>query len=335
MVTQTASQLSLFEESPVVPAGPMVHLGSLTWSHARRSTLERCCLQYYFDYFGANKRTAKADPAKEELHLLKSVASRHERTGWILHLVIAWYLRESQRGAGPDVERLTRWARQLFESDRTYSRLHPDGGDVDSATKYPAALLREYHYRHPDAEQLCDEAEERLITAVHSFATDPLYAQFRVGGSSPEALIEHAIKLPAGLLPCKVDGRIDLAYGDPGSATIVDWKLGDASGVGDESLQLAVYALWAVTCFGCDPASLRICRVHFGSHEIADFHFDAGVLADAQARITQDAMRMAAMEGYGRAGVAEAFTPCALPGVCNGCRYQRACPAGKEFINHA
>src|SRR5712692_7966026 len=127
---------------------------SIAWSYSRRSTLERCALRYYFEYFGANRRTAKAETAKEELHLLKSLSNRHERTGTILHLAIAWYLRQAQRGQAPSVERLVGWGQRLFDADRAYSRRNPDGGRLDEHTKFPPILLREYHYQQADAEQL-------------------------------------------------------------------------------------------------------------------------------------------------------------------------------------
>lgn len=314
-------------------ATPRNKLDSITWSYSRRSTLERCSLQYYFQYFGSNKRTAIVEPIKEELRFLKALSNRHERTGAILHIVVAWSLREAQRGTPRDSGRIEAWARQIFAEDRRYSREYPDGGGRDRRSKFPPVLLREHHYRLPDAEALCDEAEARLVGALRAFAEHPSLTSLRLAGATPGALVERRFSMKPGELPCGVGGQIDLAFQYGGSPTVVDWKLGEGDGTGDDSLQMAAYALWAVEHFGCGPSSLRICKAHLSSAEVIDFHVDAGMLAAARARITQDAIRMAAVQAYGKAGIEEAFTPCALPLVCKGCAFQRVCPEGVKFLH--
>jgi hypothetical protein len=331
--TAVDGQLTLFEVGPPPVAARTAGLESVTWSYSRRSTLERCALRYYFEYFGASKRTAKSEPAKDELRLLKRLASRHERGGAILHLAIAWYLREAQRGRAPSVERLVGWARHLFDMDRTYSRRDPDGREPDESAKYPPVLLREYHYRQADAEQLCDDAEARLCETLFAFVTDARYGALRLAGTQPGALIEHPFKLVGAQLPCRVDGKLDFACVSGERVTIIDWKLGGADGTGDDSLQLAAYALWAIGHFGCDPSMLRVCKVHLSSGEVVDFRADVAVLTDARARIVQDAVRMAAVQAYGEAAISEAFTPCGQPAICGGCPFQRVCPVGRQFID--
>jgi hypothetical protein len=130
-----------------------------------------------------------------------------------------------------------------------------------------------------------------------------------------------------------VDGIIDLAYQDEqGSVTVVDWKMGAGDGTGDNSLQLAIYALWAIEHFGCQPASLRVCKAHLGSGEVIDFHIDSDVLAAARARVAQDVRRMAAMHVYGEDAIAEAFTPCLQPLVCNQCPFAKLCWGEGELV---
>jgi hypothetical protein len=331
MLSAVCDQLPLFDDEPPTCAHS-ANLGSVSWSYSRRSTLDRCALQYYFEYFGSNKRTAKTDPAKIELSLLKRVDSRHERTGVILHTAISWYLRETQRGTPPSVERLVEWARRLFQADREYSRQNPDGGGLDKSVRFPPVLLREYHYRLADVEQLCDEVEARLVGALQNFATNKQYREFREAGGWPETLIEYPIRLKRGDLPCRVEGKVDLAYGSAASVTLVDWKLGLGDGAGVDSLQLAVYALWATDHFRCAPESIRICKVHLTSGEIVDFRVDDALLAAARARIVQDALLMNAVRPYGEFGATEAFSPCEQPAVCNNCRFQRVCPTGRNHI---
>lgn len=297
-------------------------LAKIAWSYSRRSTLEQCTRRYYYEYFGANKLLARQEPDKERLHRLKGVQNRFERAGFILHLAVGTYLRRSREGEVWDADRLTNWARGMFRSDREYSAAHPEG-DVVVPVKFPPVLLLEYHNRVPNASDLCAEAEERLSQALRSFATDERWDEFRLAGTAPAALVERRLRVTS--LPCRVEGRLDLAYPSLEGAIVVDWKLGVGDGNGDDSLQLAVYALWATGHFGCSPEALRICKAHLGSGEIVYFRADDSVLAAARARIVQDAERMVALQDYGRDGVVAAFTPCLQPGVCRHCSFCRVC----------
>jgi hypothetical protein len=327
-------QLEMFATDEVAHHAPPLRerLGTITWSHSRRSTLERCARLYYYTYYGANRRTAKNVIDKEELHFLKGVATRHERAGSILHLAISWYLRETQKGTEPSLERLLGWARRLFEADRAFSRAHPDGATPDPAVRYPPVLLRELHYRDPQAEALCDETEDRMTAALTAFALDDTFAPFRLAAAESGASIETSMRLVAQL-PCRVEGKVDFAFRDNRGVTVVDWKMGSSDGSGDDSLQLAVYALWAVEHFACKPDDLRVCKAQLGSRDVVDFRADLPVLRAARALIAQDAERMVTLHEYGQAGVVEAFSPCLKPAVCNGCRFQRACPEGSQLAD--
>jgi hypothetical protein len=228
-----------------------------------------------------------------------------------------------------DADRAEGWARRIFADDQAYSRDNPDGGNRPDVA-FPPVLLQEYHLRLPDADALCAEATERLATGLRSFLTDERYRPFRVAGSRAGALIEEHISLHD--FPCRIDGRVDLAYQHGESVTVVDWKLGVKDGTGDDSLQLAVYALWAIDRFDCSPEHLRICKVHLGSGDIIDFRVDRQVLAAARARIIQDAERMAVLHDYGQSATSDAFTPCMQPAVCKLCPFATVCPTGRGFI---
>jgi hypothetical protein len=327
MSRHAAHQLPLFseEEWTAVPQAPNAAIAGITWSHSRRSTLEQCPRKYYYEYYGAAKRTALAEPHKDEIRWLKDLQNRHERAGSILHLVIATSLRQARAGNTWDPARLESWGRQLLRADRLYSRVNPDGGNLPDV-KYPPVLLREYHYRERHADALLAEAEERLAGALRSFATSERYRTFRGAGASAGALVEHHFTLHG--LPCRVEGVIDLAFDDGQGVTVVDWKSGAGDGTGDDSLQLAAYALWAAECFDYSPASIRVCKVYLATGDIAYFDVTDTVLAAARTRIVQDAERMVAVQDYGAAAMADAFTPCAYPAVCALCPFARVCPVG-------
>lgn len=296
----------------------------IMWSYSRRSVLEQCLRRYYNDHYGSSNDTFYKDPDSGELRFLKEVQTRHERTGEILHLLIKSYFRAAQRGDIWGVEKLLESARWMFRADVTYSRSYPDG-EMAAMSEHQPVLLHEYHYRQPDADALCVEAEARLLEALQAFATEDVYEEFRVSVGRKETLIEHWFTLEG--LPCKVRGVVDLAFGTEGRATVVDWKIGTDDHGGADSLQLATYGLWAVGQFRASPAAVRICKAYLGSREVRDYQVDEHLLARARARIIQDAQRIAALHEYGQARVAKVFTPCMRPAVCQLCPYKRKCYA--------
>lgn len=303
---------------------------SIVWSYSRRSVFEQCLRRYYYTYYGAAVRTAKSDTDNPELRRLKALTNRFERSGELLHLGIARYLRAAQENTPMNAVRLTEWLRSVLRRDIEYSSRDPEGLHVPEG-KYPPKLLREYHYHQQDAKHLLAEAEDRLADAVYVFATHPALEPFRLAGSASNALIEHHLRLPT--LALRIDGRLDLAYRDGGRVTVVDWKLGAADGGGEESLQLAVYALWAVDHFSVTSDHVRICKAHLTGPDVADFAVSDRTLALARIRILQDVERMQAMERYGHDGVVEAFTASAYPKVCALCPFQRICPEGGKYLH--
>jgi hypothetical protein len=275
-------------------------------------------------------RVAKREPRKDTLRQLKSLQTRHKRAGNILHTSIGAFLHRNQEGKVWLGDSLIAWARNIFRADVEYSCSHPDGDEIPEGS-FPPSLLAEFHYRDPDAQEMCAEVEEKLVHSLASFVSDPDFDDFRTQASRPEALIERPFRI-RDLLPCRVEGKIDLAYPMDTSVTIVDWKLGVEDGIGDDSLQLATYALWAIHYYHCSPESVRIFKAHLGSHSIVAFESSESLLAAARARIAQDVEQMLTLDRYGREGIAEAFTPCLRPRVCRSCVYRKVCLESKEAI---
>jgi len=332
---RVSTQLSLFDPPPAIE-NISHHLRSddiakISWSYSRRGLLEQCTRRYYYQYFGASKRVAKDEKNKESLQILKGLQNRYERTGQILHLAIGTYLRNAQKNSPWNPDRLISWAKDIFNKDISYSQSDPDGSHPHEG-RYPPTLLSEFYNRDPEAIPKCQQAEEKLIEALNSFTKEPLYLSFRTNGIASTAIIEKPFKL-SGFLPCRIDGRIDLAYFSDETITIVDWKMGTENGSGDESLQLAAYALWANKSYDYSPESMRICKVHLGSRTIVDFKCNEAVLTTARVRIIQDAERMNFLQKYGEAAIIDAFTPCAQPGVCKLCPFLKICPEGRESLN--
>jgi hypothetical protein len=169
-----------------------------------------------------------------------------------------------------------------------------------------------------------------LLEAAQAFLSVLIFAPFREAGMRPGALIEQPLSLTK--FPCKIGGRLDLAYVEDGQVTIVDWKSGGNEGSGTESLQLAVYALWAQSRYQVAPEAIHVHRALLREAAVETFPVTTHLLEQARVRILQDAERMALVQSYGEAGRAEAFTPCGQVRVCRLCPFQRVCPEGSKLL---
>ena len=305
-------------------------IANVTWSYSKRSLFERCQRRYYYEYYGSSAALEGVDPQHATLRRLKALEGRHERVGTLLHRGIATHLHRAQVGTPLSADDLVDWLVKIFRQDCAYSRIDPDGAHPPGGP-YPPILLHEYHDRQPDVEHLMAESEQHLREGAHAFLTAPIFAPFREADMRPGALIEQHLRLPG--FPCKVDGRLDLAYTEIGSVSVVDWKSGVNDGDGTDSLQLAAYALWARAHYQVAPDAIHIYKAFLREAEAVTFPVTEHFLDQARARIIQDAERMAQVQHYGETGRVEAFTPCEQIGVCRSCPFQRACPEGSTLLH--
>ncbi len=294
----------------------------MLWSYSRRSLLERCPRAYYYQYYGANRNTARAEPLKERLHFLKSLTNRHLRAGDIVHLVIRTYLNKLKEKDVWEVDRVLNWARQIFQKDYAYSSKYRPT-DPRSRDRFPPALLSEFYYNIDDAESLFRESQTRMLSALRNFIENPTFANFRDGSCDSNALIEKSVSVKSGHFSLR--GKLDLAYSNGDRVAVVDWKIGKSEG-GDDSLQLLSYALGAIKEFDCQPNRIDLYRVHLSDSVIVTFRVSEREVMRAEGRIIQDIERMEAMHRYGKQAVADAFTPCGQPLICKQCSFQEICP---------
>jgi len=299
------------------------------WSYSRRNVLEQCARRYYYEYYALQVAKVGSDPQLETLKKLKALQNRYTRTGNIAHLVIATYMRKAQKGEVWTPQRVVNWARMLFQADLTYSARDPSGLSPPQ-TRFPPVLLQEYFYQQADAADVCRAAEERLRTGLHTFVESVNFAEFRRLGIQSDAELERKISVKDPTF-C-ISGKVDLAYCIDGSVSIVDWKLGEPAGDGDESLQLAAYALWAADYFTVSPDRIHIYKAYLGADTVQQFSVNNRMLSAARARIQQDLERMRIAQNYGQRGIEEAFTACAQPGVCKLCPFHATCPEGSAVV---
>ena len=320
--------LPLFDEESPPQTSLRDRLRKVEWSYSKRNELEQCPRRFYFDYYGAAKRRAKNESQKVLLQGLKQLHNRHERTGQILHLIIAQYFR-GQSADPLDESAMVRWAQKIFAADLEHSRKAGRNLRV-GAGRYPAVQLSEFFHGDAQADELCEAAQEKLFKALQTFAKSKKLSRIRDIRGHSSVRIEKKFKLPA--MACRVAGVVDFAANTQVNPGIVDWKIGTPSGAEDDSLQLAIYALWGATEFGKPPETIRIFKAYLGSDDLQPFRCTTNTLENAKRRIGQDALRLLETIEYGNAGRVKAFTACAQPRVCSLCRYLTACEEGREAV---
>ena len=160
----------------------------IKWSYSRRETFDRCLRQYYYQYYGANQRTAKAEPYKDKLKFLKELSNRHLRIGEIIHIIIRTCLNNLQKGERWSLSYLSDWASSIYQRDLEYSKQFQSVYLPDE-DKYPLVLLSEFYYKYDNAEVLWIESKERLLKALSNFITNPELERFRIGSRSIKTYI--------------------------------------------------------------------------------------------------------------------------------------------------
>lgn len=298
---------------------------TIEWSHSRREILDRCPRAYYYRYYGSNSLTAKSEPLKRDLVLLKQLTNRYARIGDIAHLVIRSYLKNLQKGASWSLDRMQRWAREIFRQDRELSR--SNSGLLREHSDQGPKVLLEFYYGYDNAEELCNESEERLLKALSNFMTNEAFADFRSAATSSSTVIEKHLRYSTA--DVKIRGKVDLAYKYNGQVVICDWKLGSPNPE-DSDLQLLSYALWALGHFHCSATHLILRSAHLESGRVIALPVSSTSLQRAKARIIQDIEKMKQMDNYGLQPIADAFTPCAQPRICELCPFRKYCPLEKQ-----
>jgi hypothetical protein len=329
---RNSHQTSLFDPAEIEAVEPKTgdDLAGVEWSYSRRNLFEQCLRRYYYTYYGANKRAAKDEPDKELLHRLKQMSNRFTRAGDILHLMIKTYLNKAQEGEVWTLDRLTSWARQILSKDIAYSQADPDGLNPQDSS-FPPALLHELHYGWPDTLILYAEAENRLLAALNTFYYSDTFARIRATGSRAGAKVETMVRIKG--LPCRVEGKIDLYYLVGDRIEIIDWKIGAPGADGDDSLQLSAYGLWANNQYGIPANKIEVFKAFLGTDELVRYSISDYEIEASQARILQDAERMALAEKYIERSGSVALTAWPQPKVCKMCPFLQVCREGKECLH--
>lgn len=318
--------MDLFDNTPDRPQTAEKASGPSNWSYSRRSMLDQCPRAYYYQYYGSRKNAAEQEPRTEELRRLKQLSNRYLLAGDILHLVIGKHLEDLREGGGWSLERMKSWARDLFEKSLAVSRSYEHGDPIPDDYHGPSLLL-EYYYSVDNAESLCKDAKERLMTALEHFASGEEMNQLQAGACHENALIEESIHHEASGVT--INGTVDLAYPDSeeegGQIHVVDWKLGGKR-TGNESLQLLTYGMAVAERFDREVDRCLLHRARLACGEVDSYEMTPQKALQARCRILQDMDRMQMLDEHGRGAEREAFPACQNPKVCALCKFQKFCP---------
>ena len=295
------------------------------YSHTKRSVLEKCPLMYFYQYYAAKCKPPVRDPQpllfgddrpdhptlvatdSEAAGRLAKLNSAPQHAGKVLHDLIAQALKH------PD------WQFPWFEKKAREGFL---------TVRDPEASFVEHVNHLPDADQRIHRALDGLLLALRNFFED---AQVHTLIESMRYGEQHLIEYPLGgfrpIRQFSIQGRIDYCAKIGPQVEVIDWKMGRSTG-DEDSLQLAVYGIWALQRFGVEPDSVRVRRVFLGDAKIEQARsLTERRVVRAQARLSQDIEQMAQLHPYGTDGHAEAFTPKPKEKLCEMCKFRTLCPA--------
>jgi hypothetical protein len=267
---------------------------------------------------------ATNDLLKEPLQFYRKLSNSWLLAGILLHAKIRESFQALRSGARLEPEEMVRAIGQRWERVRETSIQFVKGGNLQEVSG--KVLLLEYVFERADADAMWEEAGERLVKALNGFLTLPELEWFRRGGLMPEAAIEQRVKVEGPGF--RMRGQVDLAWSENGRVTVADWKSGGRNS-GDSDLQLLAYALAAKQHFNCGFGDLDLYRVELDSGRAVRQEVNEIEAARARARIVQDTKLMINLVKYGRAGIAEAFTPTGSQRICRLCPYQQVCPGSE------
>lgn len=300
-----------------------------TYSYSKRQVMETCTRKYFYEYYAGAAGTPFDSERKQLVQTCKAMSSVAAEGGKIVHSMIRIFLAKR-----PDwgSSWFIKTAAANFDKNVAYSR-DPSALASQRNQQYPPLLLAEFAYGDEEAELKAATAREQMITCLNRFFRDPTVQAVYNGSVGVPERVEVKI---GGLKIAGygIDGVIDLwaPTGDEG-IEIVDWKTGKV-GISQDSLQLAVYGLWAMAKKSVPVERIVVRKVFLGDARAPTepTRLDAALLRRGKVRIIQDVERMVELDEYGRLGLEGAFTPCANPNVCRHCEFKAVCSTGCSVI---
>jgi CRISPR/Cas system-associated exonuclease Cas4 (RecB family) len=290
------------------------------WSYSRMQALISCPRKYYYTYYGGKKFSALGQTDKEVIQFLKSLSNGHLLVGDIVHHVIKTYFKKLKKGEAWDLPRLQSFGYRILKEAVSYSvELR---NDVFKNYTYTPRSLQEIYYNEISPSVFRDQLRTEINHHLTCFYTSAQFDHLRAGAQSSTAVIESRTRFV--LAGIDVDGAVDLLFEEGDQVVVADWKTGEKE-IEDTSLQLLAYAWWAIETKGIGKDRISIQKAYLKEDALEVLEFSDLHLQRARARIIQDSERLAELDGFGKEGIIEAFTPCRQEKVCAQCPFKKIC----------
>lgn len=313
---------------PGVPDGkaPVEPLeNTFSWSLSRERTFEECPRRYYLSYYGSwGGWDEDADPEPRRLWLLKQMQTRHMWIGDLVHRSCGFALTFTRHhGVLPPERELVRHFDHAMREEFRASRANLL---LETGAKHTRLL--EHDLDEPLRDGEWRTLHTRAIRALRTFVASPLIARVLAVPVARWLAIEDYGRFEVEGVPVSV--RLDFAFDDGQSLTVVDWKTG-ARPSSATTTQLACYALYATETWHVPLERVRTLEVNLVRNESNERTISTEDADETRRRILASATKLTARLDDADANVAseEAFEKVETLSVCRRCVFQRACLGGR------
>jgi hypothetical protein len=302
---------------------------NIDWSYSKREVLKQCPRKYYYKYYGSKKTRSLNTPFKSELVELSYIENKYLLIGKVIHSVIATYFKKAKNGEIWAVDRLLKWANKLIDDSIQSSKKFKIVGITEFLTmQYRPILLKEIIELNINGENIKKEASEKIDTCLRNFIQSRDFQDLIVIEGFSNSMIEVVSTFSIEKnIKINVDGKIDFAFKINDAFQIIDWKTGKLE-VEESSLQMLVYALWAMEKQGQKLENINIQKAYLFENKLEKLIIDNTQIERAKAMIQQDAEEMLLLDEFGKSGNYKAFDKCDESNkgkVCNQCPFQKVC----------
>jgi PD-(D/E)XK nuclease superfamily len=289
------------------------------YSFSRRSTLDRCLRQYFYDYYVSDADHVLEVTRRNRIIGLKTMSGAALLAGTLLHRFIR--LSFSRKDLSP--KWLCETALKAFDEAIQFAR-DPRAQAHRLQGRYPPQELVEFSYADLDGEALVAQEREKLKTALRNF--------FQAGD------VQHYLRSLDGyeLMPEKrvsglkengwaISGQVDLLAINGHGCEVIDWKLGGEER-GTDSLQLHIYGTFAAKVAKVRAEDVRMRRVFLGANVVESAQsMDREAAYIGRARLVNDIELMEELHDYGERGREGVFTQCNHANICRRCKFRAIC----------
>jgi hypothetical protein len=293
------------------------------WSHSRVNALDSCPRKYFYAYYGSKKRAAQNLENKPRLEFLAKMGNRPLIMGTIIHETIDYFFRRYKAGSNHNLNHLLSYAFMKLEGAFTLTmsartkliELKPD-----------QKLFKEVYYGIVNnVTEFKDSIKQKIQLNLSNFYTSEEFEFLRKGGKMQGSMLESWVRLSI-LDFAKVIGKLDLCFEDYEQNFIVaDWKTGNLENE-ETSLQLMIYALWAIEARNIDKSRVKLYKAYLQEGTTETLEFSDDHIMRAKMKVVQDSERMKCLHKYGIDGNEAAFTKLPVRGkICEQCPFEEVC----------